>query len=101
MNKEQIIQEIEQTIDILQCLIKQAKIEEESMYFDLSKLGHTVTVFGYKQSKEAGFVDNNFLAIRNGYEFLNKGFYLDEQCNWEILTDSNGDKVLLPTKKTT
>lgn len=37
--------------------------------------------------------------IINGGSLKGKGFYLNEKYNWEIVEDSFGDKVLVPTKK--
>lgn len=37
--------------------------------------------------------------VKQDYEFAEKGFYLNEGLNWEIVKDSDGALVLVPTKK--
>lgn len=39
----------------------------------------------------------NFLSIRKGGNYDSKGFFLSPAFKWEITTDSQGEKVLVPT----
>ena len=105
MNKEQIIQEAKQAIDKLQSLIKQVETEKESKYFDLSKLKceleiKTGKLFSGASAEKAGLHGSTFMLIRNSHEYAYKGFFLSSGVDWQIITDSEGSKVLLPTKKT-
>jgi hypothetical protein len=43
--------------------------------------------------------DNTLLAVRGFGEYKNKGFYLNDDYNWEIVKDSFDDLVLIPTRK--
>lgn len=45
------------------------------------------------------FFNNDFLTVRRGGEYRYKGFYLTPKYNWEIIKDSKGELVLVPTKK--
>lgn len=45
------------------------------------------------------FFNNDFLTVRADYEYQQKGFYLTHKYNWEIIKDSQGKLVLVPTKK--
>ena len=104
MNKEQIIQEAKQTIDKLQSLIKQVEIEEESKYFDLSKLetigGNNTCIFTEESAEKAGFAGNGFMQRKGGGKYHRKGFFLSDRYNWELIEEPDGSKILLPTKKT-
>lgn len=43
--------------------------------------------------------DNEFLTIRNCFEYTNKAFWLNDKFNWEIKKDSDDELCLIPTKK--
>ena len=43
--------------------------------------------------------DNTLLAVRENGEYKNRGFFLNEKYNWEIVKDSFNRLVLIPTKK--
>lgn len=43
--------------------------------------------------------DKESIEIRSFGSFRNRGFYLSSKFDWEILTDSEGIQVLVPTKK--
>jgi hypothetical protein len=42
---------------------------------------------------------SSMLAVRGFGEYENKGFYLNDDYNWEIVKDSFHDLVLIPTRK--
>ena len=42
---------------------------------------------------------SSILAVRGFGEYKNKGFYLNDDYNWEIVKDSFYDLVLIPTRK--
>jgi hypothetical protein len=42
---------------------------------------------------------SSMLAVRGFGEYENKGFYLDDTFNWEIVKDNYGKLVLIPTRK--
>lgn len=42
---------------------------------------------------------NYLICMRGSRDYEGKGFYLNDNYNWEIVRDSNGVIVLLPTKK--
>lgn len=93
---ESKINELQEKIAELQKEIEQLA-KQESKYFDLSananwKLGQKWDFFS---------LSCDGIQIRNKGEFKNKGFYLHEGgfINWEIIRDSEGSLVLLPTKK--
>ena len=49
--------------------------------------------------EELGLSDG-FIEIRIGSSnYCNKGFYLSDKYNWELVTDNENHKVLVPTKK--
>ena len=70
---------------------------EDPKYFDLSKLPYNP--FTVEQTRAAGFHGRRFFQVRGTGEYAYKGFYLRKDHNWEIVTDSRGVLVLLPTKK--
>ena len=76
---------------------------EKNKYFDLSGLKKDKSegnyIFTHEQGRNAGFGSYHFLQVRGCGEYENKGFYLHSDYNWEIVKDSNGVLVLLPTKK--
>jgi hypothetical protein len=43
--------------------------------------------------------DNDLLAVRVRGEYRDKGFYLNDVYNWEIVKDSLNQLVLIPTRK--
>jgi hypothetical protein len=43
--------------------------------------------------------DNDLLAVRVRGEYRDKGFYLNDGYNWEIVKDNYGILVLIPTRK--
>jgi hypothetical protein len=43
--------------------------------------------------------DNEFLTIRNCFEYTNKAFWLNDKFNWEIKKDSDDELCLIPTRK--
>jgi hypothetical protein len=43
--------------------------------------------------------DNTLLAVRVRGEYRDKGFYLNDYYNWEIVKDSLNQLVLIPTRK--
>jgi hypothetical protein len=43
--------------------------------------------------------DNDLLAVRVRGEYRDKGFYLNDDYNWEIVKDNYGILVLIPTRK--
>ncbi len=55
---------------------------EQSKYLDLSKEGVSC-----------------FISLRIGGKYENKGFYLNDSYNWEIVEDNYGVLVLIPTRK--
>jgi hypothetical protein len=63
-----------------------------------------VSIFG-EQSNSVDLTGFKFddgssmLAVRGFGEYKNKGFYLDEKYNWEIVKDSFDHLVLIPTRK--
>ena len=73
---------------------------EDEKYFDLLKLNKgDYTLFESKESRDAGFNDYLFFQIRGAGIFGGKSFYLNKSYNWDIITDNEGEKVLLPTRK--
>lgn len=56
-------------------------------------------LFSAGMSRAAGFLTCSFLQIRGSGEFKDKGFYLDNDYNWEIVKDKEGMMCLVPTKK--
>jgi hypothetical protein len=75
---------------------------EENKYFDLSHLTErrdTNRIFTDEQAEKCGFSDAAFFQVRGIGEYKGKGFYLDNDYNWEIVKDSVGHLVLVPTKK--
>jgi len=42
---------------------------------------------------------NDNILVRASREYKNKGFYLTDNYDWKIVTDSGGSNVLIPTKK--
>lgn len=69
--------------------------KEKSKYLDLSV--NENWCIGEKWEKCE--LDFYLFAIRNDGEYMNKGFYLSNCFNWEIVTDDLYNMVLLPTKK--
>lgn len=43
--------------------------------------------------------ENPLIAVRQFFEFKNKAFYLNDEYNWEIVKDGNGEICLVPTRK--
>ena len=43
--------------------------------------------------------ENDFIEVRDNFEYKNKSFYLNDDFNWEIKKDSNDILCLIPTKK--
>ena len=70
-------------------------------YFDLKGLMccDDNKIFTSEQAMNAGFNNNRFIQIRTAFEYESKGFFLDSNYNWEIVTDSNSQLVLLPKKR--
>lgn len=48
---------------------------------------------------KSGFINRNMIDIRISDKFKNKGYYLSDSYNWEIITDDNGVLCLIPTKR--
>jgi hypothetical protein len=75
---------------------------EENKYFNLSHLTErrdTNRIFTDEQAEKCGFSDAAFFQVRGTGEYKGKGFYLDNDYNWEIVKDSDDILVLVPTKK--
>lgn len=73
----------------------------ELKYFDLSKLSSgSNALFTSEQAKAAGFRTNSFIQVRSGFNYDNKGFYLDTHSNikWELVQDCRNETILLPTR---
>lgn len=61
------------------------EVFEEDKYLDLGGQ--------YKSSV------SSLVCVRGNGEFKNKGWYLNSGYNWEIIKDSEGFRVLVPTKR--
>jgi hypothetical protein len=62
---------------------------EQSNHIDLTELPTIEYIFN----------DRCLLAVRALGEYRDKGFYLDDDYNWEIVKDNYGDLILIPTRK--
>ena len=91
---ESKINELKEKIAELQREVEQLA-KQESKYFDLSDNAN------WMLGRKWDFCDlfSYDIQMRNEAEFKNKGFYLNDSYNWEIVRDSNDELVLLPTKK--
>jgi hypothetical protein len=49
--------------------------------------------------REIRITENDFIEVRDNFEYKNKSFYLNDDFNWEIKKDSNDILCLIPTKK--
>jgi len=72
------------------------KVFEDEEYFDLSSM-RCRDIVNTPLLKQVGLYP--MIEVRLAGNLNNKGFYLSESQNWEIVTDDLGKKVLLPTKK--
>lgn len=87
------------------------KIVIEQKYIDeLNQCGtklqtNAVEAFGLKLIDDKSVDLSNFklgysiLDVRDSNTFKNRGFHLNSDYNWSFEIDSNGSKVLVPTKK--
>lgn len=88
MTPQQMIAEAKEQVAKANELIKEAEQmfesqnKEDDKYLDLTKKNTC-----------------DLLFVRTGGKFENKGFFLSVNYNWQIVTDSKGYKVLVPTKK--
>jgi hypothetical protein len=79
---------------------KYPEVFEDQKYFNLENMIlEGDTIFTEEQAEKAGFGSRSFMLVRGSGEFKSKGFYLSDRINWELVTDSEGMMVLLPTKK--
>lgn len=71
----------------------------ESKEFDFSKM-RCKNLFNKDVIEALGIgCDNQFLEVRNGGEYQTKAFWLTDELNWELKKDSEGEWVLIPTRK--
>jgi hypothetical protein len=68
------------------------EVFEDDKYIDL-KTNELNFNRSYDKSELIG------LPIRTGGKYKNKSIYLNIQYDWEIVTDDEGSKCLVPTKK--
>ncbi len=68
------------------------EVFEDDKYLELKNSSFTSA--GYK---EPGYGD--IIRVRQFGEFIGKAFWLNENLNWEIKIDKEGEKCLIPTKK--
>lgn len=73
------------------------EVFEENKYFDLSKF--TRFPFSQEASQSAGFTTNSFFQVRAEGPYAEKGFYLSNQYNWELVKEADDTLCLVPTKK--
>lgn len=88
MTPQQLIKEAKEQIAKAQELIKEA----EQMFESQNKEDDKYFNVGYDNI-------DSFLGVRVFEEYSFKGFYLSSLYNWQIVKDSAGQLVLLPTKK--
>jgi len=76
--------------------------EPESKEFDFGKYvaKGSKCILKANAGEELGLC-NNFIQIRVDHhsDYYHKGFYLDSEYNWELITDNKNEIVLVPTKK--
>lgn len=78
---------------------------DDQKYFNLNSLvldGFNEILITKEKCKKIDFLNKQgtpLLQVRMHGKYSYKGFYLDDEVNWEILTDHYGYKVLVPTKK--
>ena len=76
--------------------------EPESKEFDFGKYvaNNSKCILKANAGEELGLSDS-FIQIRvDRYsDYYHKGFYLDGEYNWELITDNKNEIVLVPTKK--
>lgn len=53
----------------------------------------------FRNPDDSSHSDNFLIAIRGAGNLCSKAFYLNEMFNWEIVTDNQGIKCLVPTRK--
>jgi hypothetical protein len=90
--------------------LTQSEVDEMFNAATVDQYPILVEIFG-EQSKylnlrtsngsDFGFYDGDveLLHIRSFGEYTDKGFYLNDDYNWEIVKDDRGEHVLLPTRK--
>ena len=91
---ESKINELKEKIAELQREVEQLA-KQESKYFDFSP--NKLWILG--KEWDSCYLSSYDIQVRNEAEFMNKGFYLNDVYTWEIVRDSKGGLVLLPTKK--
>lgn len=70
-------------------------IKSNSKHIDLSK-----AYMCENTDINSGGSNGQFLMCASSRgELKNKGFFITDELNWEIVTEPNGDKILVPTKK--
>ncbi len=72
------------------------EVKKEGKEFDFSKLPHTI--LGDRLPLPSGF-RNTSIQIRASGSYRNRAFWLDDSLNWNIVRDSEGQEVLIPTRK--
>lgn len=81
--------------------ISQDEVDEMFKAATLDQIPVLIEIFGEQQkyldvSKEGV---GRFLSVRLCGEYQNKGFYLNDSYNWEIVKDNENQFVLIPTRK--
>ena len=77
------------------------EVFEDDKYFDLKKLSpcNDRFIVSNDLAKGAGFSDQHFMTIAEEGEYKGKGFYINDDYNWEIKRSHRGNSYLVPTKK--
>lgn len=88
------LEELKAKVAEIQKEIKQLEVEENK-YLNLNN--NEFWYIGQKWHSEELVVED--LQIRTGGFYANKGFFLSDRFNWEIIKDSSDVLVLLPTRK--
>ena len=76
--------------------------EPESKEFNFRKYVTSNSKYILKANAGEGLgLCDDFIQVRvdNSSDYYHKGFYLSDKYNWELVTDNQGHKVLVPTKK--
>jgi hypothetical protein len=90
---EEIANNLKKELDLAK--LKEKHPNNPLIGLDICELNSCID--GNKLSNLIGGLDT--FKVRSGGEYANLGFYLTSTYSWELVTDSIGTQILVPTKK--
>ena len=71
---------------------------EESKYFNFLEETDETSVFKNRTAKDF-LLNAALIEVRDSGEYEGRGFFLDDNLDWELKKDSEGALVLIPKKR--